>query len=115
MLKSSFPDENTSRRLAWRNIFFPFYNRGFGLITAIGYFMTSWTVMADIGHVGWHDFDTAFAVAARNGLIQAGACFWILLLLAGFVAFTYAKSKLYQWIGGLTHGAVHLLAIFFIG
>ena len=31
------------------------------------------------------------------------------------MAFTYTKSKLYQWIAGLVHGFLHLIAVFLIG
>ncbi|MGA9996349.1 MAG: metallophosphoesterase [Pyrinomonadaceae bacterium] len=114
-LKATFPDEATSRRLTWRNLFFLYYNPRFGFLTAILYFLTSWEVMADIGHYGLHDIGLAFGTTARLALIHAGSVFWILLMLAGFVAFTYTKSKLYQWIAGTLHGCVHLLAAFIIG
>lgn len=114
-LKSSFPDEKTSRRLAWRNLLFILYNKSFGSITAVLYFLTSWAVMADIGHFGLHDFDKALQTTVRSALVEAGAVFWILFILSAFIAFTYTKSKLYQWIAGLLHGWLHLLAIFLIG
>lgn len=114
-LKVSFPDEATSRRLSWRNLLFIYYNRRFGFLTAILYFLTSWAVMADIGRFGINDIDQAFATTLRTALVEAGAVFWTLLILSGFVAFTYTKSKLYQWIAGLIHGCTHLLAAFCIG
>lgn len=114
-LKASFPDEATSRRLTWRNLFFINYNRRFGLLTALLYFMTSWEVMADIGRYGIRDIGPAFETTIRFAIIHAGAVFWILLTLIGFVGFTYTKSKLYQWIAGLLHGCAHLLMAFFIG
>lgn len=114
-LKATFPDKATSRRLTWRNLFFLYYNRRFGVLTALLYFLTSWAVMSDIGHFGIRDFDLAFTTTVRMALVQAGAVFWILLMLLGLVAFTNTKSKPYQWIAGLLHGLSHLLAIFFIG
>jgi hypothetical protein len=114
-LKTTFPDEGTSRKLTWRNLLFPYYNRRFGLFTAILYFMTSWATMADIGRFGLRDFDQAFDTTVRLALVQAGAVCWILSMLIGLVAFTKTKSKLYQWIAGLIHGFVQLLAVFLIG
>ncbi len=114
-LKSSYPDETKSRRLAWRNLLFLYYNPRFGFLTGILYFLTSWAVMANIGHLGIHEIGQAFTTTVRTGLLQASAVFWILFILAGFVAFTYTKSKLYQWIAGLMHGFLHLIAVFLIG
>ncbi len=114
-LKASFPDEGTSRRLAWRNLIFILYNRRFGFLTAILYFLTSWAVMANVGELGLHDVGLAFSITVKSAMLQAGAVFWILLMLIGFVAFTYTKSKAYQWIAGLLHGCLHLLAVFLIG
>jgi hypothetical protein len=114
-LKSSFPDEATSRRLAWRNLLFLSLNRRFGVMTAALYFLTSWAVMADIGKFGLSEIDKALTTTVRTGMVEAGAVFWILFILTGFVIFTYTKSKLYQWIAGLLHGLIHLLAAFLIG
>jgi hypothetical protein len=114
-LKSSFPDETTSRRLIWRNVFFLFYNARFGLLTAILYFLTSWAVMADIGKLGIHNIVSAFNTTVNTAVVQAGAVFWILFILIAFVAFTNTKSKAYQWIAGLIHGWVQLMAVFLIG
>ncbi|HXD31167.1 MAG TPA: hypothetical protein VN643_08620 [Pyrinomonadaceae bacterium] len=114
-LKSSFPDEKTSRLLTWRNIYFPFTNGPFGFLPAILYFLTSWAVMADVGHFGPHDIDKAISLTVRTGIVEAGAVFWILFILITFVFFTNTKSKMYMWVAGLLHGWLHLLAIFFLG
>ncbi len=114
-LKASFPDEKTSRRLTWRNLFFPFTNPPFGFLPAILYFLTSWAVMADVGHFGLHDIDKAISLTVRTGIVEAGAVFWILFILITFVVFTNTKSKKYMWFAGLLHGWLHLLAIFLLG
>nr|MBA3766904.1 metallophosphoesterase [Acidobacteriota bacterium] len=114
-LKASYPDEETSRRICYRNLIFPYWNRSFGILTAILYFLTSWTVMADIGHYGWDQMDEAMTTSFNTAFIAPGAVFWILTMLVGFILFTSSQSKLYQWIGGLGHGALHLFAMFFIG
>jgi hypothetical protein len=114
-LKTSYPAVATSRRLAWRNLLFPYYNPRFGLLTGSLYFLTSWAVMADIGHFGIREIGSAIERTGRTALVEAGAVFWILLILGGFVAFTNTKSKAYQWIAGLVHGWLHLAAVFLIG
>jgi hypothetical protein len=114
-VKAAFPNEATSRRLAWRNLLFLYYNPKFGILMAVAYFLTSWAMMVDIGHFGLHQIGPAFETTLRFALVQAGTVFLILFMLIGFVAFTYTKSKLYQWVGGLLHGCSHLLADFLIG
>jgi hypothetical protein len=114
-LKASYPEESTSRRLAWRNLLFLFRNPQFGLFTGSLYFLTSWAVMADIGRFGIAQIGNAMNATLKTGIVEAGAVFWIMLILAGFVAFTTTKSKPYQWIAGLIHGCVHLFAVFLIG
>lgn len=114
-LKSSFPDEATSRRLGWRNLLFPYHNPRFGLLAAALYFMLSWEVMADVGRYGLGEVGLALGVVLRTALLEAGAVFWILFVLYSFVAFNYTKSKVFRWAAGLLHGATHLLAAFFVG
>ena len=114
-LKTSYPDEATSRRLAWRSLLFPYYNPQFGFATGCLYFLTSWAVMANIGHFGIHEIGSAVTTTVKTGLVEAGAVFWILFILGGFIAFTNTKSKAYQWIAGPIHGWLHLTAVFFIG
>jgi hypothetical protein len=114
-LKSSFPDEPTSRRLTWRNLLFPYLNPRFGFLPAAGYFLLSWSVMADIGGYGLGDIGAALGTTLRTALPQAGAVFWILFLLVGFVAFNHTKATAYRWTAGLLHGAGHILTAFLIG
>lgn len=114
-LKSSFPDDSTSRRLTWRNLLFPYLNPKFGFLPATGYFLLSWAVMADIGGYGLGDIGSALGATLRTALPQAGAVFWVLFLLIGFVAFNHTKAQTYRWVAGLLHGASHLLMAFLIG
>ncbi len=113
--KIAFPDTATSRRLSWRNLLFLYYNPKFGVLTGAVYVLTSWALMADVGRYGLSETGKAVGTALRFALPQAGAVFWILFILVGFVAFTYTKSRVYQWAAGLVHGCAHLLAVFLVG
>src|SRR5262249_33669932 len=114
-LKSSFSEETTSRRLAWRNLLFIFFNARFSIIRAPLYLLTSCRVYVAIGRFGLDQFQLAFHTTVRSAMVEAGAVFWTLFILCAFIAFTYTKSKLYQWIAGLLHGWIPLLGIFLIG
>lgn len=114
-LKSSFPDPETSKRLCWRNVMFPFLNRTFGVIPAIFYLLTAWSVMADIGYDGTHEIGHAVTTTLRATLGSPVAAFWGLAIFFGFVVFTETHSKGYRWIMGSIHGLIHITAAFFLG
>lgn len=89
-LRTAFPSEVTSRRLTWRNIWFPVINPKFGWVTASIYALAGW----------WWQ---------TGGL---GRVFGPALIILGFVLFTDTHSKWYRRIGGTVHGAVHLAAAY---
>lgn len=89
-LRSAFPAESVSRRLAWRNLAFPFINPKFGWVTASVYAIAGW----------WWQI---------GGL---GRVFGPLLILLGFVLFTDTHSRWYRRLGGTAHGLAHLFAAY---
>lgn len=114
-LQSSFPDVTTSKKLCRYNLIFPFLNPKFGLLTGLLYMLTSWAVMADIGHYGMSQTGTAMNRAFHDTLISPVAVFWVLALFGGFWLFTDTHSKWYRRIAGFLHGFAHVIATFFIG
>lgn len=85
-LKAAYPAESVSRRLAWRNLLFPFINPKFGWVTASIYAMVGW----------WWQI---------GGL---GRVFGPLLIVVGFVLFTDTHSAWYRRAAGTLHGVCHL-------
>ena len=86
-LKGAYPPESTSRRLAWRNLLFPFINPKFGLAMGalyglLGYF--------------WNE--------GRGMLLGP------LLLILGFILFTDTHSGWYRRVAGTLHGLAHAAA-----
>lgn len=114
-LRKSFPDPGTSKGICWRNLWFLYYNRTFGVLTAMLYLLTSWTVMADVSPCGWRDAGCAAKIAIHAGLQGPAPVFWGLVLFFGFVLFTDTRSKVYRWTAGPLHGLAHVLAAFLIG
>ena len=83
-LRSAYPAESVSRRLAWRNLLFPFINPKFGLAMGslyglLGYF--------------WNQ--------------GQGVLLGPLILILGFILFTDTHSVWYKRIAGSAHGLAH--------
>jgi hypothetical protein len=114
-LRAAFPPVAACRRLAWRNLLFPFLNPAFGIVPAILYLITSWTVLAPIQDLGLRDIGMALHRTFETVLLTPFAVFWILTIFGGFFMFTDTHSRWYRIVGGTLHGLAHLTALFSIG
>jgi hypothetical protein len=83
-LRAAFPDEATSRRLAWKNLLFPFVNPKF--IPAMG---------ALYGLLGY------YWIQGEMRLLGP------ILMMAGFILFTDTHETWYRRIAGGLHGLAH--------
>jgi hypothetical protein len=110
-----FPSEKESKKLTWKNLAFLALNPWFGLVTALLYTLTCWSVMANIGRLGLSQWVLALKRVVGTSVANPIAVFWILLVWGGFILFTDTYSKRYRWIAGTLHGFAHVLAVFFIG
>jgi calcineurin-like phosphoesterase family protein len=112
-LKQSWPPVQTSRRLCWRNLFFPYWNPRFGVAPAGVYVLIAWTVLFDLSKLRnlGAVLETLWKlIPQRPSVVLLTAAF-----LGAFVVFTDTHSPAYRWIAGLLHGAAHLLAIVILG
>jgi hypothetical protein len=91
--RAAFPDEGTSRRLAWWNVLFPAINPRFGWVTGGIYLLVGW----------WWQ---------TGGL---GRVIGPLLVLLGFVLFTDTHATWYRRVAGSLHGAAHLATAYGVG
>jgi hypothetical protein len=112
--RCSYPDEATSRRLCWRNVMFPFLNRTFLWLAGAVYLLSAWAMKMEIPQAGRWAWDEALYQTGEQLLRSPSASFWVMGVLAMFVLFTDTHSTKYRFIGGLSHGLAHLIAIFFI-
>ncbi|HEX4947222.1 MAG TPA: hypothetical protein VFZ34_11185 [Blastocatellia bacterium] len=111
----SFPTAKECQRLCWRNFLFPFLNWRFGVMTATVYFLTAWSILAFLRIDASSDtYAEALSVTLQGALETPVGAFWALLILGGFLMFTDTHSRVYRVVAGLTHGSVHLVALFFI-
>jgi hypothetical protein len=114
-VKATYPDMATSARLAWRNLLFPVLNPAFGVVPAAVYLMTAWLVGAAAGGATPQTVREAFRVTASAFQGHPGLTLWMVAVVAVCLAVTDTHSRLYRVLGGLSHCAAHLAAIFFIG
>ncbi|HYG79101.1 MAG TPA: metallophosphoesterase, partial [Pyrinomonadaceae bacterium] len=120
----AFPPEQVSRRLCWRNLFFPFLrgNRSwsFGFLTAGLYLLTTLAVLSDFGHIeetaaGFRSvvgLKNIIGTALHSVLNSPMTLFFVLLTVLGFVLFTDTHSKVYRWIMGSLHALLHIGSAF---
>lgn len=111
-LRTSFPDEKTSRSLTYKNLLFPLLNPWFILVPGAIYLLTAQAYMMDLTRFGPADVLPAIGTVVRTALTQPLAAFWTILIYLGFIFFTDAHSKVYQRIAGPIHATVHLIALF---
>lgn len=115
-LKKAFPAPADSWKLNLKNLGFLFTNPKFGVVTALLYTLTCWSVMADLSkYKSINDTWLAMGDAVSRAITTPTAVFWILLVWGGFLLFTDVHSKPYRLIAGTLHGFTHVLAVFFIG
>jgi hypothetical protein len=115
-LKKAFPSAADSWKINLKNLGFLFMNPKFGIVTALLYMLTCWSVMADLSkYKSINDTWLAMGEAVSRAITNPTAVFWILLVWGGFLMFTDVHSKPYRIIAGTLHGLTHVLAVFFIG
>lgn len=118
-LKAVFPDKNTSRKLAFQNLLFPYYNPGFALFLGAFYLLMAWVLETDTEYgdaslmVGLsHATHLGEALAAIfRVLIHSPFAFILsIVLILGFTWFadSNAGKSRFTWITGTLHGIIQL-------
>ncbi len=105
----SYPPSALSRMLGAQNLWFPLKNPWFGVVTAVAYAILSWVMpIPEFG--GAHPVRKLLIGALRGMADSPSSLVWFALVLLAFVAFTDTHNKVYRWIAGPIHGALHLTA-----
>lgn len=122
--KIAYPPEDVSRKLAWRNLIFPFLkgnqSRAFGFLTAGLYLLITLAVVSDFRHIEKTASGIRSVVGLKNiigttlhtVLNSPMTLFGVLLTILGFVLFTDTHSKVHRWVMGSLHAIAHILAAF---
>jgi 3',5'-cyclic AMP phosphodiesterase CpdA len=114
-LRAAYPSVRRSWWLSFRNLAFGWLNPKFGIVPALLYFATSWLVAAAVDFARPAGALDALALTAAAFATQPGLTLWMLGFAAVFVLFNQSRSKVYRWLGGLAHAAVHWVCIFHVG
>jgi hypothetical protein len=114
-LRKVFPDEGTSRRLAWRNFLFAFINWSYALTLGAGCLFFAWLLHAQASMID----STLMGVLARPSIADAAWAYvrlvfispWPpILVLLGFGGYYYLSAfrpKRKRLVAGGVHTAVH--------
>jgi len=113
--RAVFPDEKTSRRLAWRNFLFPLINPKAGWLYAFLYAMSAWLASASLQAADVVNLSSALAAAFNAAVRDPLNGMWLITILAGFIFFTDTHVRTWRIVGGLFHAAMHFAAAFLVG
>ena len=119
-LRGEYPDYRISKSMGWKDFLFPYYNRRFGKMTAVIYFVLALLVHGRfVGErLKWTDdsfWFKAMKITVDRMIEEPLVILVVVLLLLGLVFFTDSNSTKFKWFGGLLHGAAHLTAAFMLG
>ncbi len=112
-LKSVFPGSTTSKKLAWRNLLFPFYNPGMSLFFGFICLLNTWFLanasaqpfLNDIASIGnLHEFLTYIFTTMLHG---PAAVILNVIFFGGILMFTDTATGLKKW--NYTVGVLHVL------
>jgi len=106
-LKAEYPERQTTCRLAWRNLLFPWWNRWFGVLTGAVYTVLNWIMPHELYKA--EKFQEALRSAFKELVRRPSGMVWVLLIALAFVLFTDTHKKFHRWCGGIAHALAHLL------
>ena len=110
-----FPDEQTSRRLCWRNFLFPAINPKSVWLWAFLYTMSAWLASARLNAADVVDLRSALQAAINAGVRDPLNGIWLVTIFGGFIFFTDTHVRSWRILGGTFHAAMHLAAAFLVG
>ncbi len=113
--KACYPPVDTSERLTWRNLLFPWLNPKYLYIPAVLYMLTAWFASATLSAGDLADVSTALLATVRGALRNPFFGLWMLTFVSAFVFFTDTHLRWYRVLGGIGHALSHLAAAFLLG
>lgn len=111
-LAASYPDLRRSSLLTLGNLLFVWKNPAFGIVPTIIYLFTAWMVSATMERPHPQTVSEAFWLTAGAFSRNPGLTLWVAAITVVLVLVTDTHSRLYKWLGGLTHAAAHWACLF---
>ncbi len=106
--KAEYPKRKITCCLTFLNLFFPFLNPYFGVLTGAVYTILNWVMPHDLHKA--ENFGKAVWKSIENLGYTPSGLVWPLLVIFAFVLFTDTHKRYYQLLGGTAHALAHLLA-----
>lgn len=105
-----YPPRKRSRAISWNNWLFTIKNPWFGVTTAAVYVILGLVMPPPHAPKGpWYLQGTVLVVDGLSALAESPSTMaWVLLVIAGFFAFTDTHKRWYRYVAGFGHGAAHL-------
>jgi hypothetical protein len=113
--RAAYPDEKTSKRLAWKNFLFPFLNPKAGWLYAFLYAMSAWLASASLEAADVIDLPNALSAAMNASIRDPLNGMWLVLFIGAFIFFTDTHLRSWRILGGASHAVLHLAAAFMVG
>jgi hypothetical protein len=123
---AAYPSGKESRKLAWRNLLFPFINRSFGIFFAVIYLLETWligvgsnlsnegiSILEELASITLNMPGLALQSYGAFLFINPASAILLIIVFAGIVAFADTKRKdtVGSWILGIFHGLLQIAAI----
>jgi len=112
--KTSFPDEKTSRELAWENLLLIRHSPLFGLMTGALYLLLALATYTEIGGYGLTRIGEVLSAVASSVVTRPWSFTLGLATLGGLVGFADKSFGRWRFLAGGLHGLAHILAAFFV-
>jgi len=128
MLQKTFPSDKKSRQLAWKNLAFPWLNKGMSLFLGFLYLFIAWTMQSVSLSAGPDSLmkklseiqlsigsaSEVLAIILNNLRYSPFAVLLNLILLGGIILFTDTSSKNGKWNYGfgILHGLAQLKCLY---
>ena len=110
-LVKAFPSKRRSRKMTLGLFWFAFTNRWFMAASAAIYGLIALAFLLSIRVLPVPSPHAAFWDRMQwSAALSPAVIGWLAIMLAGFVASTDTSVRWYRWVGGLTHGSVHIAA-----
>ncbi len=112
--KTSFPDEQTSQKLAWQNLLLIRHSPLFGLMTGALYLLLALATYTEIGGYGLTQLPQVLSAVASSVVTRPWSFTLGLATLGGLMGFADKAFGRWRWLAGGLHGLAHVTAAFLV-
>ncbi len=113
VVKKSFPDEKTSRRLALGNLVLMRYSPLLGLISGTLYLLLALAGYSEVGHLGLSQFPEVLSAVGHAMVSRPWSLVLGLATVGSLAAFADVAFGRWRGLIGSLHGLAHVVAAFF--